>query len=355
MNALETQLHYPMGDFLPVGGIKSEVAPGIFWVRMPLPFALNHINLWLVRELDSWTVIDCGIASSEIKALWESIFEHHLEGLPISRILCTHMHPDHIGLSAWIQGKYPKAMLWMTLGEYALGRVLSAIMPGTNGSAAADHFERHGWADEITLAAIRTRNDKYFASLVPAMPLNFHRIRGDQKIAMGGNEWQVIIGTGHSPEHAALYCEKIGVLISGDMVLPRISTNVSVFELEPESNPVEWFVNSLKEFTQCGVDTLVLPSHGKPFTKLHVRVKQLTEHHDDRLKVVLEACQKAPQSAFNIVPIMFEREFDTHQMTFALGEALAHLHALWFRGDVERIITQENGKDRIYFRTPKKK
>ena len=111
MNALENELQYPMGEFLPEGGVKAEVAPGIFWVRMPLPFALNHINLWLVREDDSWTMIDCGISSAEIKSLWEAIFEHHLDGLPIGRILCTHMHPDHVGLSGWVQSKFPKAML----------------------------------------------------------------------------------------------------------------------------------------------------------------------------------------------------------------------------------------------------
>jgi glyoxylase-like metal-dependent hydrolase (beta-lactamase superfamily II) len=336
MNALEHELHYEFGEHLPEGGVKFEVAPGIFWVRMPLPFALDHINLWLVREEQSWTLIDCGISSDQIKALWEVIFANHLEGLPISRILCTHMHPDHIGLSGWIQDKYPNARLWMTMGEYSFGRVLSAVMPGANGSSSADHFRRHGMTDEIMLAAIRARDNNYFSSLVPSMPLRFHRIRGDEFIAMGARQWRVIIGTGHSPEHAALYCEKDRLLISGDMVLPRISTNVSVFDIEPESNPVTWYVNSLKAYQDCAADTLVFPSHGRPFKNLHVRIKQLTDHHEDRLHVVLEACKKAPQSAADIVPVMFNRKFDTHQMTFALGESLAHLHALMYTGEVTR-------------------
>jgi glyoxylase-like metal-dependent hydrolase (beta-lactamase superfamily II) len=338
MNLLESELHYEYGDLLPEGGTLFEVAPGIFWVRMPLPFALDHINLWLVRETDSWTLIDCGIASDAIKAHWETIFERHLDGLPISRILCTHMHPDHIGLSGWIQSKYPGAELWMTLGEYALGRVLSAVMPGVDGQSAADHFRRHGMTDEAALEAIRIRNNRYFASLVPSMPLSFHRIRADEVIEMGGRTWQVIIGTGHSPEHAALYCHEDGLLISGDMVLPRISTNVSVFDLEPQANPVTWYVNSLAAYKKCRSDTLTLPSHGKPFKNLHVRIKQLTDHHEDRLRVVLSACQEAPRSAAQIVPIMFSREFDMHQLTFALGEALAHLHALMYSGDVTRQV-----------------
>jgi glyoxylase-like metal-dependent hydrolase (beta-lactamase superfamily II) len=346
MNALEHELHYEFADYLPAGGTKFEVAPGIFWVRMPLPFALDHINLWLVRETDSWTLIDCGISSEAIKSHWATIFAEHLEGLPISRILCTHTHPDHIGLAGWIQEQYPAARLWMTLGEYAFGRVLSAVMPGADGSSAADHFRRHGLDDEVTLEAIKIRNNKYFASLVPSMPLHFHRIRADEKIRLGGRDWEVILGTGHSPEHAALYCEAEALLISGDMVLPRISTNVSVFDIEPEANPVTWYVNSLKAYEHCQKNTLVFPSHGRPFRNLHIRIKQLTDHHEDRLRVVLAACKEKPHSAADIVPVMFHRKFDMHQMTFALGESLAHLHALMYSGDVKRI---ERADGRVVF------
>jgi glyoxylase-like metal-dependent hydrolase (beta-lactamase superfamily II) len=346
MNALEHQLEYPLGDTLPTGGTKLQVAAGIYWVRMPLPFALDHINLWLVRETDSWTVIDCGVASDAIKALWQTIFANHLEGLPISRILCTHMHPDHVGLSGWIAEQYPKAVLWMTLGEYSFGRVLSAVMPGADGSSSADHFRRHGMKDEAALNAIRVRNNNYFSTLVPSMPLRFHRLRADTPIVMGHRQWQIIIGTGHSPEHAALYCEADGLLIAGDMVLPRISANVSVFDIEPEANPVQWFMNSLKAFDSCREDTLVLPSHGKPFKNLHVRTQQLQDHHQERLVEVLAACKESPKTAADIVPIMFKRQLDSHQMTFALGEALGHLHALWYSGE---LVRRETGEGLIEF------
>ncbi len=338
MNPLESQLSYPFGDDLPEAAARIEVAPGVYWVRMPLPFALDHVNLWLLRDRldgrDGWTVIDCGIASAEIRGLWERLIADGLEGLPILRVLCTHTHPDHVGLAAMLTERF-SAPLWMTLGEYAIGRILCATMPGANGESAATHFETHGM-DKAFVDAVRNRNQGYFASLVPAMPLSFRRIIGGEKVRIGERAWQVIIGLGHSPEHASLHCEKDGLLISGDMVLPRISTNVSVFDIEPLANPLQWFLDSLTTFEPCREDILVLPSHGRPFRNLHVRLRQLRDHHDERLSMLLTACREGPLCAAEVVPLMFNRKFDTHQMTFAMGESLAHLHALWYAGELNR-------------------
>ncbi|MCL4746855.1 MAG: MBL fold metallo-hydrolase, partial [Burkholderiaceae bacterium] len=336
MNPLENQLDYPLGDMLPDPATTIEVAPGIRWVRMPLPFALDHINLWLLRDDfdgEGWTLIDCGISSAEIRGLWERLFADGLDGLPIRRILCTHTHPDHVGLAHWIHQRFG-APLWMTMGEYALGRVFSAMLPGADGDSDASHFRRHGVPPGALLEAIRARGKHYFSSLVPAMPLSFRRIREGELVRIGGRDWRVVIGIGHSPEHASLYCEADALLISGDMVLPRISTNVSVFETEPESNPVDWFIASLRKFVPCREDTLVLPSHGKPFRGLHTRIGQLVDHHDERLALVIAACRARAPSAYEVTPILFPRPLDTHQSTFAIGESLAHLHALWYRGRV---------------------
>lgn len=352
MNNQEHELHYPLGEQLPNPGSKLQVAEGIYWVRMPLPFALDHINLYLVRETHDangepcagWTLIDCGIASEEIKRHWETIFANELEGLPITRVICTHMHPDHIGLSEWItarfSGKGRTCGFWMTMGEYALGRVLSSHLPDADTSSTVEHYRRNGVNDTQALEALHHRGSEYFRSLVPAMPKSFRRMRADEAVPLAGQPWKVIIGTGHSPEHAALYNAPRKILLSGDMVLPRISTNVSVFELEQEANPLEWFLNSIKEYNQCAPDTLVLPSHGKPFKHVHARIKQLQAHHDDRLQEVRDACAANPCCAMDIVPIMFKRKLDLHQTTFALGEALAHLHALWFRGELRRVIDE---------------
>jgi glyoxylase-like metal-dependent hydrolase (beta-lactamase superfamily II) len=340
LNPLESQLHYPFDDRIPDPATRIEVAPGIFWVRMPLPFALDHVNLWLLRDSfdgrDGWTLIDTGISDRVIRGLWERLIVEQLEGLPIVRVLCTHTHPDHVGLAEMLTSRF-EAPLWMTAAEYAFGRILCAGKPGANGDSAAAHYRRHGM-EPAFVDEVRNRNRNYFASLVPAMPLSYTRMIEGQRVRIGERTWRVIIGLGHSPEHASLYCAEDRLLIAGDMVLPRISTNVSVFDIEPLSNPVQWFRDSLKKYQACDEDTLVLPSHGRPFSRLHVRLRQLDEHHQERLSMLLDACQEAPVCGAQAVSLMFRREFDTHQMTFALGEALAHLHALWYAGEVARFV-----------------
>ena len=342
MNPHENALQYPLGKTLPEPARPVPVADGVLWVRMPLPFKLDHVHLYLLRDhhagRDGWTVVDCGIASPETRELWEEIFATQLGGLPIVRVVCTHMHPDHVGLADWIATRFG-VRVWMTVGEFAMARVYSATLRGADGDAAANHFRRHGVTDPDRIEAIRTRGARHFAELVPVAPASFRRMREDEPIAIGGRTWRIIIGTGHSPEHAALYSDDGPdgpLLLSGDMVLPRISTNVSVFEAEPESNPVHWYLQSLRRFEACAADTLVLPSHGRPFRGLHERLRQLHEHHGERLAEVRAACGETPRSAAEIVPIMFKREFDTHQLSFAMGEALAHLHALWYAGELRR-------------------
>ncbi|WP_250471048.1 MBL fold metallo-hydrolase [Caballeronia sp. GAFFF1] len=344
MNALEHQLEYVFADELPAPGGAKEVAPGVYWLRMPLPFALDHINLWLLRdEIDGvkgWTVIDCGISNESIRANWERVFDTVLDGQPVLRVIVTHCHPDHLGLADWIcQGGDKKrwnVRLWISLGEYAMGRVMAAG-DGSNagGERAAQHFAAHGLTDPASLDALRKR-DSYYPTLVPSMPREFRRIRDGDRLRIGAREWEVVTGYGHSPEHVALYCAADELLISGDMVLPRISTNVSVFAIEPEGNPLALYLESLARYETMPADVLALPSHGKPFRGVKTRIAQLREHHRARLAEVREACAAKPCSAADIVPIMFKRALDIHQMTFALGEALAHLNLLWLDGTLAR-------------------
>ncbi len=349
MNPLEAELDYPFADALPEPGRKRAIAPGIDWIRKPLPFALDHINLWLLRDRfegrDGWTVVDCGIASETTRTLWQQVIANELEGLPIVRILCTHTHPDHLGNAAWLQRQVPGdhvPPLWMTLGEYAMGRVLQAALPGTDGPGIVAHYARHGLTDPMHLEKLGQRTG-YFSKLVPDMPDSYRRIAAGESIAIGDDTWTVIPGFGHSPEHAALHAQRANIVISGDMLLPRISTNVSVHAMEPEANPVQQFVDSIGHFLPLPADALVLPSHGRPFRRMHRRVEQLREHHDARLGEVLEHCVE-PRSAADIVPIMFRRPLDSHQLFFAFGEALAHLHALWYAGSLRR----EREADGVY-------
>ena len=349
MNPHEHELAYPWPD-VPALGTVAELRPGLHWVRMRLPFALDHINLWLLDdEIDGargWTIVDCGIATEETKAAWERIFETVFDGRPLLRLIATHFHPDHLGLAHWLsvggeRGRW-SAPLWMSATEWTIGRLLSQTkgeLGEEAGSRTAAHFARHGLADPESLAKVRARGAGYYAKLVPAVPPSYRRIQNGQSIAIGPHGakrvFEVIVGHGHAPEHVSLFCAEDRLLISGDMVLPRISTNVSVFEVEPEGNPLPQYLHSIDRYLQLPEDTLVLPSHGRPFLGLHKRVAQQHAHHQERLDDVLAACAR-PASAADIVPVLFPRELDLHQMTFALGESLAHLHALWFDGRVER-------------------
>ncbi|MES2018212.1 MAG: MBL fold metallo-hydrolase [Pseudomonadota bacterium] len=340
MNLLEAQLTYPLGDTLPALGTVHPLAPGVGWLRMQLPFALDHINLWLLNdEVDGragFCAVDCGVANDATRAAWEQV----LAGKELLRVFATHCHPDHVGLSDWLCSKFD-APFWTTTGEYGFARMMSAALPGVDGSAALPHFERHGVRDPAIIDKLGERRN-YYPSLVPAVPHAYTRLRDGDRVRIGQHDWSVIAGYGHSPEHAALYCDALQLLISGDMVLPRISTNVSVFAIEPEGNPLQLYLDSLAKFLPLPADTLVLPSHGKPFRGLHTRITQLQDHHTARLAEVLQAC-RTPQCAADIVPLMFRRPLDVHQLTFALGEALAHLHKLWFDG----ILCREKGSDGI--------
>ncbi len=352
MNASELELCYPIGDTLPPSGQSLEVAPGVRWVRMALPFALNHINLWLIRDaidgVEGWSIVDCCIHREEAKQQWESVFVHSLGGLPVLRVIVTHMHPDHIGLAHWLCDRW-NVRLWISATDYHVARMGCLGPTAFGGERAANFFAEHGLNSPEAIEQIKARTG-YFPSLVPSVPNQYARLQDGMCITIGPHQWRCISGYGHAPEHIALYCESLHVLIGGDMMLPRISTNVSVYEQEPEANALDSFLTSIDKFTELPHHTLVLPSHGKPFTGLHKRIEQLHKHHQDRLAEVLTACASRACSAADVLPVLFKRELDLHQTTFAMGESIAHLHALWYAGEVER-FTDGHGVIRFLAKT----
>ncbi|WP_028311897.1 MBL fold metallo-hydrolase [Derxia gummosa] len=334
-------LDYPFSEPPPPATLQ-QVAPGIHWLRMPLPVALDHINLWLIEDefegRQGWTVVDTGIGNDATRALWEEVFAGWFDGHPLLRVICTHMHPDHAGLAGWLCERW-KAPLWMSAAEYLTAYAASHGVRLNDGASMVEHFRTHGLpaSDHET---IRDRGG-FYASHVTPLPGSYRRLVAGEASRLGGHDWRVIVGLGHSPEHVSLYCAGLDVLIAGDMLLPRISANVTVPAWEPMSNPLADYLDGLRAFLALPASMKVLPSHGLPFTGAHGRVNDLIEHHAQRLDETRAACVADPGgiTATGLVPILFRRKLDMHQMTFALGEALAHLHWLWFAGEVERVQT----------------
>lgn len=332
-------IDYPFATTPEHGGVL-EVAPGVYWVRMPLPFVLDHINLWLLRDGGGWTLIDTGIGGAEVMAHWEALFDTVMEGRPLKRVIVTHFHPDHVGLADWLTERFG-APLYMSQAEYLTASLARNDLGPGNRAALARFFARHG-LDSERETAFAARGNTY-ARGVRGLPGGYIRLQAGDGIEIDGREWQLRVCRGHAPEHLTLYSPELGVLISGDQVLPRISTNVSVWHFEPEANPLRQFMESLESFRELPGDTLVLPSHGRVFRGLHARLDEYAAHHDERLEQVLAACGE-PVSACGLLERLFPRQLDLHQLMFAMGEAIAHLNYLRAEGRLAR----EEGCDAVY-------
>ena len=343
----EKALSFPLGETLPALGQALEVAPGILWLRMQLPFALDHINLWLLEDSEEtatgvrkgWTAVDCGVTNPGTQAAWEQVFAGPMKGLPILRVLVTHMHPDHMGLAHWLCEKF-NAPLLMSATEYQSATLSTHGTSNFGGVGTQQFFSSNGWNNPEDQEKVNERVF-YYSKMVPKVPETYRRLMEGQVLKIGAYTWRCISGFGHSPEHMALYSQEANVLISGDMVLPKISTNVSVYTQEPEANSLSLFLNSLKKFADLPADTLVMPSHGRVFRGLHTRIAQLVQHHEDRLEDVLVACQEKAGSAHDMLTVIFKRPLDFHQTTFAMGESVAHLHALWHAGKMKRFQDEQ--------------
>jgi len=305
----------------PDDGDTLEIAPGVRWLRMPLPFVLNHINLWILDDGDGWCLVDTGINASSTRAVWEKILAGPLADRPVTRIIVTHLHPDHVGLAGWLTAR-TGASVHMTRGEYLSARVLAAdVAPpplealdfyraaGFNSSQLDNYAERFG----------------RFGRLISPLPVSYARLAAEDELQIGGRRWQVLIGRGHSPEHACLYCEELNVLIAGDQALPTISPNVSVWPTEPHANPLADWLHSCRELpTRMPADVLVLPAHGRPFLGLEPRMKQIIAEHEEGLDAIRSLCSE-PRRAVDLFGALFRGAVNSGNEVMAAGEALAHL------------------------------
>lgn len=308
------------------------LAPGLLWLRMPLPFALDHINLWLIEDGVGWAVVDTGVPDDKTRSLWRDVLAGPMGGRPVSRLIVTHFHPDHMGLAAWFTRKFP-VMLETTQAEWLYGRMLSLDSGEDFTEASLSFYRGTGLGPEL-MRVVAERGNAYGAR-IRHIPSVCRRLRDGQWLRLGDHSWRVMVGEGHAPEMACLWCEERNTLIAGDQILPSISPNVSVWPSEPEANPLRLFLRSLERFRSLPSDCLVLPSHGRPFIGLHGRIDALVQHHQDRLSETLEACRR-PISACDLLSTMFPRELDQHQLFFAIGESLAHLHYLMEEGQIAR-------------------
>ena len=335
--SLET-LTYPFAS-VPAAGEALAVAPGVLWLRMPLPMALSHINVWALADTDCWTLIDTGMGTGTTLESWQRAFAGVLKGAPVGRVICTHMHPDHIGMAGWLTRHFD-CRLWMTRLEYVTCRMLTADTGREAPPEGLRFYRRAGW-DEQALEDYRGRFGS-FGKHIHALPQSFCRVSDGEEIRIGGRTWRAVIGRGHSPEHLCLHCPELGLLISGDQVLPRITSNVSVFPTEPDADPLTDWLDSIAELTRrVPADVLVLPAHNEPFRGLHARLEQLATGHEQTLERLRDALRD-PKRAIDLFDILFRRRVSLGLLTLATGEALAHLNCLMGRGQA-RCETDANG------------
>jgi glyoxylase-like metal-dependent hydrolase (beta-lactamase superfamily II) len=324
---------YPLKS-QPEPGQSILVAPGVHWLRMPLPMALNHINLWALEDGDAWTLVDTGMQTPQIAAAWETVIAATMAGGPVKRVLCTHMHPDHVGMAGWLTRRFD-CPFWMTRLEYVTCRMLVADTGREAPREAMRFYNACGWSSS-ELEYYKARFGE-FGKMIYALPDSYHRVQHGDRISIGGRLWHAVIGRGHSPEHLCLYCPELRLLISGDQVLPRITSNISVFPTEPDADPLTEWLESLASIRAAVPDeVLVLPAHNEPFYGLHSRIDQLIDGHEKSLGRLLDALSE-PKSARDVFGVLFRRPIsDAMLLQMATGESVAHLNCLIRRGRVTR-------------------
>ena len=319
----------------PAPGEAREVAEGVLWMRLPLPMALDHVNVWALDEGDGWCLVDTGLDTRKSRAIWEALLAGPLAGRPVRRVLVTHHHPDHVGLAGWLQAARGAELL-ATRTAWLFARMLTLDeQPRPTGETLA-FWRAAGMAPEI-YERRKAERPFNFADVVAPLPLGFRRIAEGQTIVLGGRRWHVRIGNGHAPEHATLWAEDDTLVIGGDQLLSTISPNIGVYATEPEADPLaEWLESCQRLAPHAREGQLVLPGHKRPFTGLPVRMRQLIENHHGALERLLDHLER-PRSAADCFEALFRRPIGEGEYGLALVEAVAHVNHLWHAGRVRRI------------------
>jgi glyoxylase-like metal-dependent hydrolase (beta-lactamase superfamily II) len=327
-------LTYRFEDQQPSPGTLTEVADGVFWARMPMGGRLNHINVWVLRDHDGWTIVDTGLFRKDVQQCWRDIFKDHLGSDPVIRVIATHLHSDHTGLAGWLTQEWD-CELWMSRADFFMCKVMAADGPSDVPEDAIRFYRRAGFTEE-RLDRYRQRFGQFGAN-ISQLPAGFRRISEGQYIDIGGREWRAVIGQGHAPEHVCLYCPELKLIIGGDQILPKITPNVSVQPSEPNANPLRDFINSCARFRELlPPDLLVLPAHESLYEGVHERLTALIDWHEVGLEKLYDLCD-TPKRAVDVFPALFKSKITDTSFFPATGESIAHLHCAAER----RILTVE--------------
>lgn len=329
-------IRYPF-DTPPAEGGATEVAPGILWLRLPLPMALDHVNIYALDDGDGWTIVDAGLSSKRSKAIWAALLAGPLQDKPVTRVILTHHHPDHVGLAGWFQSQGAELLATRTAWLYA--RMLTLDVQDRPTAEGMTFYRRAGLSEKA-LAQKAAERPFNFADIVDPMPLGFTRLTEGQHLRAAGRDWTIRIGHGHAPDHATLWSDD-GIILGGDQLLPGISANIGVYPTEPDADPLTDWLDSCRAFMAHATDTqLVLPGHKLPFTGLPFRLSQMVENHESALTRLL-AHLSTPKTAAQCFPPLFKREIGSAEHGLALVEAIAHLNCLLRRGHVTRHLTAQ--------------
>ena len=313
-------------------GVPIEVMPGVMWIRLALPFALNHVNIYLIDDGKGWAVLDTGLGDLATQEVWQALLDKHIDR-PLTRLIVTHFHPDHIGMAGWLAEKY-RLPVHMSQTEYLLSRNVHLDPGGLDAAHYREFYQRHGLGEQATQRVVSQGHA--YLRLVTGLPPTFERLVNDDRLVIGGRDFRVITGGGHSPEQVVLYCEDDKIFFSADQVLSKISPNVSVTAVDPNGDPLAYYLRSLAALANIiPQDALVLPGHGLPFHNAPSRIGELMAHHDARCAQIGEACAAEARSVAELVPLLFHRPLDPQQTSFAFSEILAHVNYMLRRDRLE--------------------
>lgn len=334
-------LHYPWENH-PGTDRVVEIAPGVLWIRLDLPFRLNHVNIYLLADGDGWAMVDTGFGNDATIQAWTALFEGPLADKPISRVIVTHAHPDHVGQAGWIVQRF-KCPFYMSQVEYLQGVYHQNRRTAERVVGSREFFRRHGMDEAIT-EQLLGRGQEYLKKTVP-LPAAYRRLTDGDDITIGSRTFRVLTGAGHSPDQVMLYCAAEKLFLSADQVLSKISPNVSVWAHEPDENSLGAYLHSLKRLADTlPDDVLVLPGHGVPFHGLKIRIKQLADHHEERCQMIAAACKNSAKTSAELVPVVFHKhKLDAHQTGFAAGELIAHVNHML----AQKRLTSDLGKDGV--------